>query len=61
MLVEVTKTYVPQKTTPEKPRKPRNPKTGDDFSRIYPYILVLSIISLAYIFRMKTKDNNYDK
>ncbi len=53
----VKNTYIPPQTPPEKPRKPRNPKTGDDFSRIYPYVLVLSIISLAYISRRRIIDD----
>ncbi len=61
VLTNTIKPEIPPQTPPEKPRKPRNAKTSDDFSRIYPYVLVLSIISLAYIFRMKNKDKNYDK
>ena len=44
------------KEIPEKPTypvKPNNPTTGDDFSNVYVYMIILSAIGLAYIYRMK--------
>ena len=48
----LTNTRKPE-TPPEEPKKPKIPSTGDNISLIHYEMLVLSIISLAYIFRKR--------
>ncbi len=57
VLTNTRKPETPPETPPgtpsEEPKKPQTPSTGDNISLIHYAMLVLSIISLAYIFRKR--------